>query len=136
RVFREFRTWKYYRGGMADDIWLADPATGITENLTNNPAQDIFPMYYKDNIYIVSDRDRIANLFVYNTRTKQTEKVTDFTEYDVKFPALGGDAIVFENSGYIYLHNLLTGQIEKLIITIVGGLALGRSNQDDSTKVS
>src|SRR6266850_1722829 len=24
RVFREFRTWKHYRGGMADDIWIYD----------------------------------------------------------------------------------------------------------------
>ena len=27
RVFREFRTWKYYHGGMADDIWVYDFAT-------------------------------------------------------------------------------------------------------------
>lgn len=134
RVFREFRTWKYYRGGMADDIWLVDPSTGNTENLTNNPAQDVFPMYYKDNIYFVSDRDRIANLFVYDTRTKQTEKVTDFTEYDVKFPALGGDAIVFENGGYIYLHNLLTGQTEQLHITIAEDFASGRSKQVDASE--
>lgn len=134
RVFREFRTWKYYRGGMADDIWLADPSTGNTENLTNNPAQDVFPMYYKDNIYFVSDRDRIANLFVYDTRTKQIEKVTDFTEYDVKFPALGGDAIVFENGGYIYLHNLLTGQTEQLHITIAEDFASGRSKQVDASE--
>ena len=24
RVFREFRTWKRYRGGMADDLWIYD----------------------------------------------------------------------------------------------------------------
>jgi len=24
RIFREFRTWKHYRGGMADDVWLYD----------------------------------------------------------------------------------------------------------------
>ncbi|MGB7294210.1 MAG: hypothetical protein WBC70_01345, partial [Candidatus Aminicenantales bacterium] len=24
RIFREFRTWKRYRGGMADDIWIYD----------------------------------------------------------------------------------------------------------------
>ena len=24
RIFREFRTWKRYRGGMADDIWILD----------------------------------------------------------------------------------------------------------------
>ncbi|WP_262245216.1 S41 family peptidase [Parapedobacter soli] len=134
RVFREFRTWKYYRGGMADDIWLVDPVTGTSENITNNPAQDVFPMYYKDKIYFVSDRDRIANLFVYDTQTKLTEKVTSFTEYDVKFPTLGGDAIVFENGGYIYHHNLLTGQTKQLHITIAEDFASGRSKQVDASK--
>jgi len=45
RVFREFRTWKHYRGGMADDVWIFDFKTGTTENLTNNEAQDICPMW-------------------------------------------------------------------------------------------
>ncbi len=134
RVFREFRTWKYYRGGMADDIWLVNPATGTTENLTDNPAQDVFPMYYKDKVYFVSDRDRTANLFAYDTQTKQTEKVTNFTDYDVKFPSMGGDAIVFENGGYIYLHDLLTGQTERLHITIAEDFASGRAKQVDASK--
>src|SRR3546814_13954534 len=99
RVFREFRTWKYYRGGMADDIWLVDPAAGTTENLTDNPAQDVFPLYYKDKIYFVSDRDRIANLFVYDTQSKQTEKVTNFPNYDVKYTEVGGESIIFKKGG-------------------------------------
>jgi len=41
KVFREFRTWKYYRGGMADDIWWINLKTGETKNLTNHPAQDL-----------------------------------------------------------------------------------------------
>ncbi|MGN1266137.1 MAG: DPP IV N-terminal domain-containing protein, partial [Muribaculaceae bacterium] len=36
RVFREFRTWKYYKGGMADDIWIYDPEAGKVDNITNN----------------------------------------------------------------------------------------------------
>ena len=36
RVMREFRTWKYYKGGMADDIWVYDPAAKKVENITNN----------------------------------------------------------------------------------------------------
>ena len=31
RVFREFRTWKRYRGGMADDIWIYDFASKKVE---------------------------------------------------------------------------------------------------------
>ncbi len=70
RVFREFRTWKYYRGGQADDVWIYDTKTEKTENITNNPAQDIFPMYYQDKIYFFSDRDRTMNLL--NTIPLQT----------------------------------------------------------------
>ncbi|WP_353125354.1 S41 family peptidase [Parapedobacter pyrenivorans] len=134
RVFREFRTWKYYRGGMADDIWLVDPKSGASENITNNPAQDVFPMYYQDKIYFVSDRDRTANLFVYDTQTKQTQKITDFTEFDVKFPSVGGDAIVFENGGYIYHHDLRDGQTRQLHIIIAEDFASGRSKQVDASK--
>ncbi|MFC7524352.1 S41 family peptidase [Parapedobacter sp. GCM10030251] len=134
RVFREFRTWKYYRGGMADDIWLVDLNSGNTENVTNHPGQDVFPMYYEDKIYFVSDRDRIANLFVYDTRRKQTQKVTNFTDYDVKFPALGDRAIVFENGGYIYHHDLINGQTKKLSIIIAEDFASGRTKQVDASR--
>src|SRR6218665_17947 len=129
RVFREFRTWKNYRGGMADDIWVVDPKTGKTENITNNPAQDMFPMYYGDKIYFVSERDKIANLFVYDTKNRQTQKVTTFKEFDVKFPSLGDNAIVFENGGYIYLHDLTSNQTKKLEIIIAEDFASGRSKQ-------
>lgn len=132
RVFREFRTWKNYRGGMADDIWLVDPASGKAENITNNPAQDIFPMYHGDKIYFVSERDKTANIFVYDTKTKQTQKVTTFKEFDVKFPSLGDNAIVFENGGYIYLLDLSNNQTRKLSITIAEDLASGRSKQVDA----
>ena len=58
RVFREFRTWKRYRGGMADEVWTYDFNTKKTEQLTDNPAQDIIPMWAGDKIYFLSDRDQ------------------------------------------------------------------------------
>jgi len=102
RVFREFRTWKYYRGGMADDIWIYDFATKKNINVTGNNAQDIFPMWHGDIIYFCSDRDRLMNLFSYNTTTKEIKKVTNFSEYDIKFPSLGDGCIIFENGGFLY----------------------------------
>lgn len=118
QVFREFRTWKYYQGGMADDVWIYDFKTGQSENITNNKAQDIFPMFYKNKVYFASDRDRIMNIFEYDLTTKQTKKITQFSEYDVKFPSLGKDHIVFENGGYIYKLNLLTLESSKISIEI------------------
>ncbi len=118
RVFREFRTWKYYRGGMADDIWLFDPATKQTENLTSHEAQDIFPMFYKNKVYFASDRDRIMNLFEVDLATKQTKKITNFTDYDIKYPSLCKNIIAFEQAGYIHTYDLTSNQLKKLTIQI------------------
>jgi len=120
RVMREFRTWKYYKGGMADDIWIYDPATKKVENITNNVSQDIIPMWIGDEIFFISDRDMTMNLFVYNTKTKQTEKVTNYTEYDIKFPSSDGNIIVYENAGYLYKFDPKTRQSTKINISLNG----------------
>ncbi len=119
RMFREFRTWKYYRGGQADDIWINTVGTTKLEKITDNDAQDIFPMWIGNEIYYLSDRDRTMNLFVYDTRSKQTRKVTNFTEYDCKFPAHSADGfVVFENGGYIYKYDVKKGSAEKVSIQL------------------
>ena len=118
RVFREFRTWKYYKGGMADDIWLYDPAQKKVENITDNVAQDIMPMWIGEEIFFISDRDKTMNIFVYNTRTKATEKVTNYTDYDVKFPSTDGNIIVYEQAGYLYKLDPKTRRAEQIHITL------------------
>ncbi len=118
RVFREFRTWKRYRGGMADDIWIYDFATKKTENITNNPAQDIIPMWHGDKIYFLSDRDKRMNLYVYDLNSKETRQLTHFKDFDIKFPSLGLKAIVFENGGYLYRFDLATEQYQKIPVII------------------
>ncbi|MEY2602172.1 MAG: tricorn protease [Verrucomicrobiota bacterium] len=135
RVFREFRTWKHYRGGMADDIWTYDFKTGATENLTNNPAQDICPMWGPDNkIYFISDRDGRMNLFVVDLASKETKQLTSFKDFDIKFPAIGKESIVFEQAGYIWRYDLKSGQATPLPIEIKEDLAIGRSTLVDAAK--
>jgi len=131
RVFREFRTWKRYRGGMADDVWLYDFKTKATTNLTNNPALDIIPMWKGSRVYFTSDRDQPTrlNLYSYDLGTRQTRKLTDFTEYDIKFPSLGDNAIVFENGGYIYRFDLAAEKAVKVPVTIAEDFDSGRAEQ-------
>ncbi len=120
RVMREFRTWKYYKGGMADDVWVYDPASQTVENVTNNVSQDIFPMWIGEEIFFISDRDRTMNLFVYNTSTKKTEKVTNYSDYDIKFPSTNGEVIVYEQGGYIFKFDPRTRKAEKITVTLNG----------------
>lgn len=134
RVFREFRTWKYYKGGMADDIWIYDFNSHEIENITNNPSQDIFPMWYKDKIYFLSDRDKVMNLFVYDIENKETKKLTNLVKYDIKFPSLGKDKIIFESGGYLYYYNLKESKTIKLTVRIREDFAASRTVFKDVNK--
>lgn len=134
RVMREFRTWKYYKGGMADDVWIFDIESGATTNITNNDAQDIFPMWYGDKIFFCSDRERTMNIFCYNVKTKNTHKVTNFDYYDVKFPSAGNKEMIFENGGYLYTLDPVSEQLTKLNIAINEDFATGRNKLKDASK--
>ncbi len=134
RVFREFRTWKYYKGGMADDIRIYDFKTKQTEQITNNIFQDMFPMWSGDKIYFVSERERPTNLYCYDLKSKETKKVTDFKEFDIKFPSLGDNAIVFENGGFIYTFDLATQNTQKVSVRIANDFITGRNQMKDASK--
>jgi tricorn protease len=136
RIFREFRTWKRYRGGMADDVWIYDFETKKTENITENEALDIIPMWHGDDIYFLSDRDgaRRMNLYVYHIPTKKTEVLTQFKDFDIKFPSLGDKAIVFENGGYLYTLDLGTHKVAQVPVRIHQDLPSGRGGLRDLSK--
>ena len=134
RVFREFRTWKYYKGGMADEIWIYDFKTKNTEQITSNIFQDMFPMWHGDKIYFLSERERPTNLYCYDQKTKETKKLTDFKEFDIKFPSLGDNAIVFENGGYIYSFDLAAQSMQKIDIRIASDFNNGRNQLKDASK--
>ncbi|MDL1876167.1 protease [Cytophagia bacterium CHB2] len=129
RVFREFRTWKKYRGGMADDVWIYDFATKQIENITNNPAQDIIPMWAGNKIYFLSDRDdnKRMNLYSYDLTTKDTKRLTNYSDFDIKFPSAGQNALVYEYAGYIYKFDFATEQSQKVPIQIADDMVSGRN---------
>lgn len=126
RIFREYRTWKRYSGGQADEIRIYDLKSGQSDNISNTKYQDIIPLWAGNKIYYLSDRDFTMNLFCYDLSTKQTKKITDFNEFDVKFPSLGAKHIAFENGGFIYLMDLATEQVRKIEISITNDFAENR----------
>lgn len=134
RVFREFRTWKRYRGGQADDVWIYDFATKQTTNVTNNEAQDIIPMWSGNKVYFLSDRDKRMNVYVYDLGTKQTKQLTSFKDYDCKFPSMGDKALVFENGGYVYKLDLASEKSEKIPVVINEDFDSGRQGWVDVSK--
>lgn len=118
-IGRDFRQWKRYKGGMAQDVWIFDLETYDAEKITDWVGSDNVPLWIGDKIYFNSDRTGTLNLYVYDPVTKQTSPVTNYTEYDVRWPESGpGGKIIFENGGYLHVLDVNTGQTRKVEVTL------------------
>ena len=126
RMETESRTWKRYEGGMQQDVWLYDFEKNKSERLTDFMGFDGFPMWYKNSVYFISDRDRTMNVFCLDLATRKIRKVTSHDEFDVKWPSLGPDAIVYENGGWLYVLDLKTEKTKKIEVEIPSDRLLAR----------
>jgi tricorn protease len=134
-ITRFFRTWKRYRGGSAPEIWLFDLKDHSAKNVTVNPANDGQPMWHGSTLYFLSDRDenKRANIWALDSKTGQSHAVTSFDEYDVSFPAMGPDELVFCNGSDLYLLDLETSQTRKIGIDVITDKATLKPHIEDVT---
>ena len=118
---RAFRTWKRYRGGTAPEIWLFGLSDSRARNLTQNDANDGQPMWHGSTLYFLSDRDANFrhNIWAYELDTDTVRQVTFFEDFDIHFPAIGPDDLVFENGGRLYVMDLATETAEPVDVKVV-----------------
>jgi tricorn protease len=116
----DFRTWKRYRGGMNPDLWHLDLATLRARNLTKSPAAESIPMWHGNKIYFLSDRDenKRLNLWSLDLSNDRFKQVTFFTDYDVQFPSLGPDEIIFAHADRLHLLDLKTEKTREVDISV------------------
>jgi tricorn protease len=120
RLGRHVRTWKRYEGGLAQDVWIADFTTGEFTKITDWGGSDQFPMWGNDGaIYFSSDReDATLNLYAYDPATGTTSRLTQFTEFDVKYPSYGDGRIVFQHGPGLNVCDVATGETAPVAISI------------------
>jgi tricorn protease len=120
RIFRNFRTWKRYDGGLAQKIFIYDFATRKLEQVGDWSGTETAPMWYGHVIYFLSDHDehRRANIWAYDTGTKQFREVTHFTDYDADFPSLGDTGLTFQQGGSLWVMDLPSEEVHKLDVRV------------------
>jgi tricorn protease len=109
-----------YRGGQNRPIWIVDLKS---YDLTSPPwtdSKDVDPVWSGESVYFISDRDGVANVWAYDTRTKKLSQATRFTDFDVKTMDSGSGAIVFEQAGYIHELDPKSGKEHVVNITATG----------------
>jgi tricorn protease len=102
-IDRDFRSWKRYRGGRAQDVWIYDLAANTSLQLTTDRATDHQPMWVGDTVYFASDRaDGTLNLYSVPPQGGEAARITAYTDFDVMWPSAAPTAIVFEKGGSIW----------------------------------
>ncbi len=133
RIFRNFRTWKRYNGGLGQDVYTYNFQTKKLERITTWQGTNTAPMWYGHKIYYLSDHDtrRRENIWVYDLDSKKFREITHFTNYDIDFPSIGiggkgGDGIVFAQAGALWVIDLPSEKLHRLNISV----------PDDGTRTS
>jgi len=116
------RNWKRYRGGTTGNIYIYDFAKKESQNISEgSTAGDEFPMWHKDHIYFLSDRGREMrmNLWRYEISSKKFKQLTDFKDFDIHYPSIGPEDIVFEQGGKLKLFNLGSQKVSIVHVSLV-----------------
>jgi len=112
-------TWKRYKGGRAQEIYIYDLKTDTETNISNYDGSDRWPMWIGDKIYFSSDRDRVLNIWSCDPVSGKIEQVTKHKEYDVRHPDFGGNQVVYELGGDIWKLDLASGTSARVPVKIL-----------------
>ena len=130
---RDRVAFKRYRGGGMPSIWIFDTRTKDIEIIPGENGNDVKPVWLGDKVYFLSDRDKIVNIFSYDTKTKRIEKLTDYTDYDVRTLHGFGHELVYEYDGRIHILDLNSKNITALQIAVHGDALYKRNRYVDAT---
>ena len=122
-IDRDFRTWKRYHGGQAQDVWIFDLQKKSAEQITNSKGTDNHPVWIGDRIYFGSDREHELDLWAYDLQSRQTTRVAHHDGWDVLWPSGDQRRIVYESGGYLWRFDPSTGEDVRVPIRVVGDFA-------------
>ena len=118
-LFRDFRTWKRYQGGWAQDLYIFELDGSGSRNITNHIRTDRDPMWMKDGIFFVSDRDDYLNIYAYDLDSEQTRQLTRHQGLDVRWASDDGShRIVYELDGALRILDVRNGNDRQLAISV------------------
>ena len=118
-LWRDFRTWKRYQGGWAQDLFIYDLATNATKPVSPTKRTERDPMWIGDSIFFVSDRTGTLNVFKYDVKTEAVTQMTKSDTWDVRWASSDNKGtIVYELGGELWTMDAASGKTSKIEITV------------------
>jgi len=118
-LFRDFRTWKRYEGGWAQDLYIFDLSSFEAIKIAYSERTERDPMWLDEFIYFVSDRDGTLNLYSYNVNSGATEQHTQSTQWDVRWASSDNSGkIIYELNGELQIYDIATKENVNISIMV------------------
>jgi tricorn protease len=118
----EAASWKRYRGGQTQPVWLVDLKSLDLVKVPRENSNDTNPIWLGDAVYFLSDRNGPVTLFRYDTASKEVKQLIENHGLDLKNFAGRGSSIVYEQFGVIHLYDISSGSGHVVNITLEGDL--------------
>ncbi|MEP7111374.1 MAG: PDZ domain-containing protein [Ferruginibacter sp.] len=134
RVSRWDVEWRHYRGGQNTPLQILDLKTLAEQSIPAEGSMDIHPLWMNNEIYFLSDRDFIMNIWAYNTVTSSLRQITTLKTGDIKWLQGNGTELVYEHNGYLNLLDPVTGNSKQLDITVTGDFPWAETRSENITK--
>jgi len=116
---RDFRSWKRYQGGWAQDLYIFDLKTYDSQQITSNPRTERDPMWIGNKIFFDSDRTGTLNLYSYDLASGDLQQLTDSTKWDLRWPSSDNqNQIVYELGGELEVYDIAAGTSRHLSIDV------------------
>jgi tricorn protease len=128
--------WRAYRGGQNTPLIILDLETQNEVLLPNESTTDIQPLWLGNEIYFLSDRDLVSNIWSYNPETKALKQITKFKGSDVKWLSGHDNTLVYERDGYLHTMGISSGKSTQLNINVVGDFPWAETKWEDVTNSS
>jgi tricorn protease len=118
-LFRDFRTWKRYSGGWAQQLYIFGLKSHALEKITDDLRSHRDPMWIGDKIYYSSDKDDTLNLYSFDPKTKTTAQLTHSTKWDVRWPSTDHKGrILYELDGELNIFDIASGHSTPISIQV------------------
>lgn len=132
RTMREYATWKRYRGGTAETIWVGHPDRADFHEVTTFEGTNAWPMWHGGRIYYVCDKGGTYNIWSMEPDGSDAKRHTNEGKWDVRWPGMGPDGrIVYMLAGGLKLYDPERDRARELDIDLPSERVLTRRRYPD-----
>jgi tricorn protease len=118
RVSLGFRTWKRYKGGWAEQIFVGSTKTHDYKQVTTWDGNNSIPMWYKDRIYYLRDNDARMNIHSMKPDGSDIKQLTFHTDWDARWPSLSQGKIAYSLGADLWVYDIDKNEAKKIDISL------------------